>query len=643
MEVFITEAGSLPKGSVVSVRVGPTRRQGPAENLASHPLKFPTAVATCQESLKIDVLTLVASTRLVLQAGCENYSVPVDPLATKINLKVCSQQAVAPGDGAPENEQEAEEGSSRRDAAAAARDYLEKFGLLRFVQGLLHAVVSDRPEDPFAYMMSQLACAQRAAATGDQVAAAPAAAGEESEVATPAVPDAAKVPDAVACNLDAPPAAPSDGSRATPACEGAAEGPPEASTAPAPDAPAVDTSAVEAAVAGAEEPPPDADATAAEGAVVEGQGSEAAPPAGAEAPAPPIPDPTEPAPHAPMDKEAAPACAPAADLAAGLSPDKGPTTTHTGEGLPEAPAKEPTAATDGADVGAAPPTGDATPAPPLPVESPPANEASAVVPPVSEGEGREATIATDLAAEIKDADPPAALAPAADAPEAHTREIEPVVGEDVGGGAAPPVSEVAAMDVAVTADEATALAAEGAASADVPAAAAPAPDAAAGGGPAIEPEAPAVPAPGAEGGAPVTEPAQGSIPTGEAPPAVPPAVEEAGTDAPAESVKEPASSASKTQDTAPQAADDTGAASSGRHWRQGRWRSGGRWRGPGRCGHSAPERRRRCRVCGRGATQGWPFHGWGHAPPTAGGGSSQAGDIERKRGAGGGGSWRSCR
>ncbi|CAE7762860.1 unnamed protein product, partial [Symbiodinium necroappetens] len=46
------------------------------------------------------------------------------------------------------------------DSAASAKDYLEQNGLLKYVQSLLHAVIQDKPQDPFAYMIEQLTAAK---------------------------------------------------------------------------------------------------------------------------------------------------------------------------------------------------------------------------------------------------------------------------------------------------------------------------------------------------------------------------------------------------------------------------------------------------------------------------------------------------
>ncbi|CAE7757522.1 unnamed protein product [Symbiodinium microadriaticum] len=121
----------------------------------SHPLKFPAQLEDLSEPLKIDVLQPIASTRLVLHPHEEYYGIGfehADNLAMGLHVRA------APGG--------AEAGPAKelpiptKDSAASAKDYLEQNGLLKYVQSLLHAVIQDKPQDPFAYMIEQLTAAK---------------------------------------------------------------------------------------------------------------------------------------------------------------------------------------------------------------------------------------------------------------------------------------------------------------------------------------------------------------------------------------------------------------------------------------------------------------------------------------------------
>lgn len=155
MEVLVTDTFGLSEDVLVSIRYGTTRRQAPLESALSHPLKFPAQLEDLSEPLKIDVLQPIASTRLVLHPHEEYYGIGfehADNLAMGLHVRA------APGG--------AEAGPAKelpiptKDSAASAKDYLEQNGLLKYVQSLLHAVIQDKPQDPFAYMIEQLTAAK---------------------------------------------------------------------------------------------------------------------------------------------------------------------------------------------------------------------------------------------------------------------------------------------------------------------------------------------------------------------------------------------------------------------------------------------------------------------------------------------------
>eukprot|EP00929_Paragymnodinium_shiwhaense_P081569 TRINITY_DN4270_c0_g1_i2.p1 TRINITY_DN4270_c0_g1~~TRINITY_DN4270_c0_g1_i2.p1 ORF type:complete len:1214 (+),score=377.85 TRINITY_DN4270_c0_g1_i2:223-3864(+) len=163
MEVFVTDCDRLPENSIVSIRVGSTRRQAPLETVRSQPLKFPSALEACAEPLKIDVLQPVATARLVLHAHEERYRIGLDTKDKSLmalGLTVANCGETVPGQGAPTKLADGVGQFKFQDAAASAKEYLEQHGLLRYVQSLLHAVIQVRPKDPYCFMIEQLGAAQ---------------------------------------------------------------------------------------------------------------------------------------------------------------------------------------------------------------------------------------------------------------------------------------------------------------------------------------------------------------------------------------------------------------------------------------------------------------------------------------------------
>lgn len=158
MEVQVTDTFGLEEDVIVSIRCGSVRRQAPLESVQSHPFKFPPQLEDVSEPLKIDLLKPVASTRLVLHPAEEQYSIGFeqdDSIAMGLHVMA----------GAPEASESTTGGAKdtgAKDSASSAKDYLEQNGLLKYVQSLLQAIIQDKPEDPFSYMIEQLSAAQSA-------------------------------------------------------------------------------------------------------------------------------------------------------------------------------------------------------------------------------------------------------------------------------------------------------------------------------------------------------------------------------------------------------------------------------------------------------------------------------------------------
>jgi len=167
MEVQVTDTFGLEDDVLVSIRYGTVRRQAPLESVKSHPFKFPAQLEELSEPLKIDLLKPVASTRLVLHPKEEHYSIGFeqeDSIAMGLHIMAGTPDAEAnPG---PKE-------TSSKDSASTAKDYLEQKGLLKYVQSLLHAVIQDKPADPFSYMIEQLTAAKSKSTTCERIMSRP--------------------------------------------------------------------------------------------------------------------------------------------------------------------------------------------------------------------------------------------------------------------------------------------------------------------------------------------------------------------------------------------------------------------------------------------------------------------------------------
>ncbi|CAJ1434435.1 unnamed protein product [Effrenium voratum] len=139
----------LPKG-ILSVRLGGCRRQASTAALANRSLKFPELPLLAGEELKVDLLKEVGSQRVVYQHGQDRYQVSFGE-ASQLTLSVSPDGASARCDAGMDLPQ-----IKRRDAALNAKEYLEQHAVLQYLQGLLEALVQDKPEDPYGYMWQQL-------------------------------------------------------------------------------------------------------------------------------------------------------------------------------------------------------------------------------------------------------------------------------------------------------------------------------------------------------------------------------------------------------------------------------------------------------------------------------------------------------
>eukprot|EP00811_Abedinium_folium_P002421 NODE_1221_length_2555_cov_12.649506.p1 GENE.NODE_1221_length_2555_cov_12.649506~~NODE_1221_length_2555_cov_12.649506.p1 ORF type:complete len:760 (-),score=216.80 NODE_1221_length_2555_cov_12.649506:207-2486(-) len=165
MEVTLQDAATLPENCVVSVRFGGTRRQAPVQRLLTQPFRFPASAKTMHEPIKIEIMECVADGRLVPRLNEERYRINLHdvqkPTETKhtIKMRVRALHEL-------ESEASCMQTTPEKASTAGANEYLDAHGILGYIQGLLHAVIQLKPEDPYAFMMEQLGAARPATPLG---------------------------------------------------------------------------------------------------------------------------------------------------------------------------------------------------------------------------------------------------------------------------------------------------------------------------------------------------------------------------------------------------------------------------------------------------------------------------------------------
>ncbi|CAE7349186.1 pgsA [Symbiodinium sp. CCMP2456] len=162
MEVRVEAAAGLPTDAVLSLRLGATRRQAPLQSALSHPLRFSTFLDSASEPLRLDVMRPMSTAQVVLRAEEHRYTVPLPGCpdgAIQFLVKPSFAKVAERGRGTDAYSAPSLPGF--KDAAASAKEYLERHHLLQYMQSLLHAVIQAKPKDPVAYMMSLMKTSHR--------------------------------------------------------------------------------------------------------------------------------------------------------------------------------------------------------------------------------------------------------------------------------------------------------------------------------------------------------------------------------------------------------------------------------------------------------------------------------------------------
>eukprot|EP00929_Paragymnodinium_shiwhaense_P076281 TRINITY_DN39189_c0_g1_i5.p1 TRINITY_DN39189_c0_g1~~TRINITY_DN39189_c0_g1_i5.p1 ORF type:complete len:1170 (+),score=420.06 TRINITY_DN39189_c0_g1_i5:206-3715(+) len=173
MEISLHETRNLPKGSLLSIRAGTTRRQAQAET-GKFKLSFPKG-NNPSEPLRIDLLATLGSAAIDISAGLDSYdvcfpqgnnnyavklgvhgAVPTDPKMSSGPLDLLGAPAV----DSPKGGKSGDPGR-RHVAALNARKYLDDHKLLNWAQILFHDLIRDEPTDPWAYIEEHLDCGRR--------------------------------------------------------------------------------------------------------------------------------------------------------------------------------------------------------------------------------------------------------------------------------------------------------------------------------------------------------------------------------------------------------------------------------------------------------------------------------------------------
>eukprot|EP00928_Gymnodinium_smaydae_P064582 TRINITY_DN4786_c2_g1_i2.p1 TRINITY_DN4786_c2_g1~~TRINITY_DN4786_c2_g1_i2.p1 ORF type:complete len:352 (+),score=73.48 TRINITY_DN4786_c2_g1_i2:90-1145(+) len=158
MQVRVRDQTGVPEGSIFSVRVGTTRKQGQLQ--IDKPIKF-TSLKSEANPFTIDLYAPIASTRLTLLPQATNYTVDLDKInggSLRLGLEITDpDEPVSPTRAAEKEKAKAETQDER---ANGCKDYIGKHGLMDFMQHLMQSLLVDQPADPFDYLEKQIKMAR---------------------------------------------------------------------------------------------------------------------------------------------------------------------------------------------------------------------------------------------------------------------------------------------------------------------------------------------------------------------------------------------------------------------------------------------------------------------------------------------------
>jgi hypothetical protein len=146
LEVLVTHSAGIPENSVLSLRVGTSRRQQSAlTKLHTHPLKVPMVPASTRDSLRLRILNVKAEARLVLHPLQERYNLklrgPGCAMEPMLRLRIRGHQHAA--------------GERTKDLNSGHDAYLGVHAMEQYMASLLRCMAHEKIEDTVGFMRGQ--------------------------------------------------------------------------------------------------------------------------------------------------------------------------------------------------------------------------------------------------------------------------------------------------------------------------------------------------------------------------------------------------------------------------------------------------------------------------------------------------------
>jgi len=153
VEVVVVSKTGIPESAIVSIRAGPVKRQAPATS--DKPFRFAKG-ETKDNLLKFDILQVVGTGYAVLKPFEDRYNVSLKDgeMSCEVDIKHVGEGGASPAAAAAKQPDAAKPTSTF--SVQNAQTYLDDHGVLQFIQGMIQALVKERPADPYKYMGRQI-------------------------------------------------------------------------------------------------------------------------------------------------------------------------------------------------------------------------------------------------------------------------------------------------------------------------------------------------------------------------------------------------------------------------------------------------------------------------------------------------------
>lgn len=158
MEFTLQSAEGVPEGSVLSIKIGDTKRQGAVSNVGQ-PFRFASSPAE-PLPMKVEILNLAAPAQTI-NLDPSKKSLVVD-FGGQMKVTLAQRQAPELQRPAADVKDAASRGLSpdKLQTAQSAAIYLEQHDLVRTFQDILHGLLVVKPDDPMAYLQEHVARAK---------------------------------------------------------------------------------------------------------------------------------------------------------------------------------------------------------------------------------------------------------------------------------------------------------------------------------------------------------------------------------------------------------------------------------------------------------------------------------------------------